>query len=162
MKTIILLVFLVLVCSVKTTSNGVERLPVVEILTVDQRIMIAFDTIPDPMKKLLLAQAKHESGNFTNKLTRTANNFMAINHSSNRPTLSLGRNGHAEGRSGFAVYSSLDSAALDFVYFMQYKNIPDTFTRADTYAKFLKKINYYEDSEVNYRRALNRWLKQIE
>ena len=44
---------------------------------------------------------------------------------------------------------------------MQYMNMPDTFTTADSYAKFLKQQNYYEDSEFNYRRALKKWLNQI-
>lgn len=162
MKTYILSMFLIFVCSVSTTSHTIEREKYTdEILSVEDRIFIALDTIPLPMKRLILAQAKHESGNFTNNLTRKYNNVMAVTGCDCRKTLAIARNGRAEGKGIFNVYSSIDSAMVDFMLHMQYMNVPDTFTRADTYAKFLKKQRYYGDTELNYRRALQRWLNQI-
>lgn len=161
MKTLIFTVLLLFVCSVGTHSGNHEvRIITAENLSIEDRILIALDTIPAPMKKLILAQAKHESGNFTNNLTRRYKNVMAVTSCNCRKTMAIGKHGRAEGKTNFLVFSSIDSAMVDFMLHMQHMHIPDTFTRADTYARFLKKQRYYTDKEENYRRALNKWLNQ--
>jgi len=64
-------------------------------------------------------------------------------HYSKRKTLSLGNWGYAEGRKGYCVYSSVDSAARDMLLYMDHKKIPKNFKSITSYSRFLKGKNYY-------------------
>jgi len=116
------------------------------------------DTI---MAKILVAQAAHESGKFTNTLTVKHKNVFSIMHTSKRKTLSLGNWGVAEGRKGYCVYSSIDSAAKDMLLYMEYRNIPKTFKSITAYSKFLRKKHYYTAPEKQYALSVYKHYKQI-
>lgn len=93
--------------------------------------------------KVLVAQASFESGGFKNPLTEKSKNCFAIHYNKYRETLSYGSGGEAERHRMFAQYYSLDSAARDFVKFLDYRNISKKIKSIDNYAYTLKKKHYY-------------------
>lgn len=157
MKTTIMLLLLVL--PVMTAMNEVKVVEQVETRT-EQRInqQLYFNDMPKPMRELIIAQAKLESGGFTNKLSREGNNVFSMRHPYKRPTLSLGPFLHAEGRCCYAAFTSIESAVDDYILYMNHFNVPYTFTRAYDYARYLKSKGYYECSVEQYTNALNRLL----
>lgn len=154
MKTTMLLLLVVL--PVMTAMNEVRDVERVEMST-GQRIkqQLYFNHIAAPMRELIVAQAKLESGRFTNKLSREGNNVFSMRHPSVRPTLSLGPLLRAEGRCCYAAFTSIEAAVDDYVLYMEYFNIPDTFVSAHDYAAYLKSKGYYECSVEHYTKALN-------
>ncbi len=131
------------------------KLPSIE-YTIEEKLLNIFvanglDTV---MSKILVAQASHESGKFTNSLTKKYKNIFALTECvkncnfKKRKTLSLGGHGFAEGRYGYSTYSSLDSAAVDMLYYMESKKIPTNFTSATEYSKVLREKFYYEGDKT--------------
>lgn len=131
----------------------------VEELTTEQRITLVLeDAGLDSMTvKLMVAQSKHESGNYKNSLTRKHNNVFA-RHWDKRDTLSLGSGGSAEGHSRFARYESVEKATLSQLAYFKRKGYSMKWDSAESFAKELKSKHYYEDSTRNYVNALRRHL----
>ncbi len=113
------------------------------------------------MAKLIVAQARHESGNFTSRLFRKHNNAFGVKYSKWRKySLALNGNGKAENRSGYATYSSVDSSTVDVLMWLCTKSDLKFKSSAD-YARWLKSIHYYEANEKLYKNALNAHLNKI-
>jgi flagellum-specific peptidoglycan hydrolase FlgJ len=104
--------------------------------------------------QIMTAQASFESGFFKNSLTEKSNNCFAIHHTSRRFTYSLGKGGEAEGHNLFARFSSLDSAARDFPYFLKYLGVSTRIKDEYQYAYLLKSKNYYGSSADLYARGI--------
>lgn len=157
MKTTML--FLLVILPAMTAMNEAMTVERVE-LTTEQRIIqqLYFNNVPEPMCELIVAQAKLESGKFTNKLSREGNNVFSMRHPSKRPTLSLGPLLRAEGRCCYAAFSSIETAVDDYILYMKHFNVPDTFVTTRDYARYLKSKGYYECSVEQYTNALNRLL----
>lgn len=88
---------------------------------------------------LVVAQAKHETGNFTSDLVERANNAFGMKHPSRRETTSTGPNAN-----GYATYDTLEDSVRD--YFLRQRNfgIPDT-SDAPTYIAATVASGYAED-----------------
>jgi uncharacterized FlgJ-related protein len=161
MKTILicLLILVPVVPGVKATAIVVEEICVKE-LTVEERIMVTLEQhkIPITMQRLILAQAKLESGEFTNRLTVQGNNLFGMRHPKIRRTTSLGPTMRAEGRTGYAKFSSIESSVEDLLLYLDARKIPLNLVDAESYAKILKAKAYYEDDCSDYARGLNRFL----
>lgn len=154
MKTTML--FLLVFLPVMTAMNKVITVEHVK-LTTEQRIkqQLYFNGVPEPMRELIVAQAKLESGGFTNRLSREGNNVFSMRHPYKRPTLSLGPLLRAEGRCCYAAFESIETAVDDYILYMEHFNIPKTFISARDYARYLKSKGYYECSIEQYTNALN-------
>jgi uncharacterized FlgJ-related protein len=161
MKTILiyLLTLVPVVPGVNAIATDVKEISEVE-LTIEERIMVTLQKhdVPIPMQKLILAQAKLESGEFTNNLTRKGNNLFGMRHPKIRRTTSLGPTMRAEGRAGYAKFESIEKSVEDLLLYLECRNIPDTFAIAHNYARVLKEKHYYESSSGDYTRGLNRYL----
>jgi Uncharacterized FlgJ-related protein len=154
MKTTMLLLLVML--PVLTAMNGDISVERVE-MDIEQRMktQLFFNAIPEPMQGLIIAQAKLESGSFTNRLSREGNNIFSMRHPTKRPTLSLGPLLRAEGRCCYAAFESIETAVDDYILYMEHFNVPDTFTTTQEYATYLKRKGYYECSVEDYTRLLN-------
>lgn len=137
-----------------------------------ERVFKAFLTfgIDSTSAKIFTAQAVHESGNFTNKLTRNNNNIFAVLHDPYRPTTSIGNYGKAEGRSGYASYASIEAAVADFILFMGYWGISLQQSSISLYCSRLKRLvspksgkirQYYTAPEELYRTALTKHYNKL-
>lgn len=154
MKTAALLLLLLIPVS---AINAVYPRPVEEVMpasivfTKEERIVAVLKDsgYSREMQRIILAQAKHESGEFTNPLTVKHNNLFAMRHPKRRSTLSLGAFAEAEGRGGYASYSSIDSAVADYILYMRFAAVqpmPD----AESYITQLKNKKYFTDRTSRY------------
>ena len=99
---------------------------------------------------LILAQAKHETGNFTSDLFKKQNNAFGMGEPHARISTDLDIN-----ETGFAEYSSLELSVIDLI--LWYKATQFRWNLISTpsdYARELKFHNYYEDSIANYEKGL--------
>lgn len=158
-KTIIITLLLVIPYSVTNAVLPMELEYVeVKVLSIEDKIrqkLSSIDTLSDFTIELIVAQAKHESGNFKNKLTREHNNIFSRLHSK-KDTLSLGSYGYAEKRTGYSVYSSIDSAVVSqLLYFKRFK-YSMKWNTVEEFALELKRKRYYTDDTHNYVRAVKK------
>lgn len=140
--------------SITLTEKKKEEVPL------DQRIRTKLKDchITDSLTiEIFIAQARFESGNFTNRLTRDHNNIFSMRNPRKRPTKSLGPLARAEKRNGYASFRSIEEATEDFVLYLEFSGIPRKIT-LDQYCKILKQKGFYEATEKHYRRGVNYYL----
>ncbi len=154
--TVLLLLFGIQVTDATFLKEGVHQ-------NIEEKLFNIFisEGIDTVMSKILVAQAAHESGKFTNTLTVKHKNVFSIMYSTRRKNLCLGGNAWAEGRKGYCSYSSIDSSARDMLLYMEYRKIPKTFKSITQYSKFLRKKHFYTASEKLYAGAVYKHYKQI-
>lgn len=107
---------------------------------------------------LLVAQSKHESGNYRNSLTKYNNVFAR--HYSKRDTFATSAGAKAEGHSRFAKYPSLRNATLSQISYLKRKHYSFKWKSAYQFALELKSKNYYEAPIESYTKALNKYLRK--
>jgi flagellum-specific peptidoglycan hydrolase FlgJ len=110
----------------------------------------------------VIAQAKHESANFTSKVYRANNNPFGMKVPSKRGFLgSQGTPAPAsEGKNMFyARYESDTVAFKDFLKYLRAVRFPVDLDTVEDYALALKGKGYYGDTVSNYTKALKKWLK---
>jgi len=104
------------------------------------------------LTKYVIAQAKHETGNYTSRLFRIANNLFGMGVAKVRPYT---RSGTIEASEGlFSKYANLEQSVDDFLKWLEYNNAPVSFIDSSDYAKWLKEEGYYTDSFENYSAGL--------
>lgn len=104
--------------------------------------------------KYVVAQAAHETGNFKSDLFTKWNNPFGMNQPSMRLTTSTGPT-----PDGFASYGSLFQAALDYRYWWQARNMPETFSDITDFVGTLENKNYFEASLSEYLRGCQDFYK---
>jgi len=164
-KSICLSLLLILI-TVMTVNNGIvtEAKPIELKLeeTIEQKIYNTcldngLDTL---MAKIIVAQARHESGNFKSKLFKEHRNAFGLLHSRRRKTTSRGPLGRAEGRNGYASYNTVQESTQDALFMLMNRG-DIKFNSIDDYSIWLKSIHYYEADEKLYRNALKKHLKNV-
>lgn len=132
-------------------------------------VLLAFG-VDSASAKIYTAQAVHESGNFTNSLSRVNKNPFAVLYDPNRPTTALNGKGRGDGRIGYASYASIEAAVADFILFLGYWGVPKENTSISLYCSRLKRLKspktgkirmYYTDLESNYRKALTKHYNKL-
>jgi hypothetical protein len=106
---------------------------------------------------LLVAQSKHESGNYRNSLTPYNNVFAR--HYSKRDTFAISAGAPGEGHTRFAKYPSVESATLSQLDYLRRKKYTFNWKSPYQYALELKKKHYYEATVKDYTNALVRFMK---
>lgn len=139
------------ICEAKEVVN-------VDVSTVEGRVIkiLADSGYSIRMQKILLAQAKHESGNFRNPLTKNWNNVFAMLHSSKDP-YSKGNWAKAEGRSGYAVYNSIEESVYARIWYSRKWNYPDDASTGE-YVRHIKSKGYFTGDQQKYIDALRKWI----
>lgn len=111
------------------------------------RDVAGVDTI---FARLIVAQARLESGNFNSPLCVRHNNFYGMLHPGRgKLTTSLGPWARAEGRNGYASYESVEASVLDLMLLLEYDGIVSARSPAD-YARQLKAHHYFTSSTALY------------
>ena len=105
---------------------------------------------------LLIAQSKHESGNYKNSLTKYNNVFARHYHKNDTFATSAGA--EAEGHSRFAKYPTLRNATLSQISYLKRKNYSFNWKTTSQYAVELKEKRYYEAPVEEYTAALKRFM----
>lgn len=108
--------------------------------------------------ELIVAQSKHESGNYKNNLTKYHNVFGRHYHKTDTMAVSAGA--RAEGHSNFAIYPSLKYATISQINYLKRKKYSFRWKSAKQYAIELKSKGYYEATVEDYTAALQSYIKK--
>lgn len=136
--------------------------PPVRALSIDDSIRVTLREyhLNDTTIELIVAQAKHESGNYKNKLTKEHNNiFSRLHHKSD--TLSLGPYGYAEGRKGYASYRSIRDATISQVSYFKRLKYSMNWTSSYAFAAELKKKRYYYDPKLTKKEDIRKYARAL-
>ena len=106
---------------------------------------------------ILVAQSKHESGNYKNSLTPYNNVFAR--HYSKKDTFAISAGAPGEGHRRFAKYPSVEYATLSQLDYLRRKKYSFKWKSPYQYALELKKKHYYEADIMVYTNALIRFMK---
>lgn len=122
------------------------------------RAVLAEEDVTPYVTELLIAQSKHESGNYKNSLTKYHNVFARHYHKSDTFAISAGAK--AEGHSRFAIYPSIKNATLSQLWYLRRKNYSFKWKSPREFALELKSKRYYEAPVETYTAALNKFMKK--
>lgn len=104
----------------------------------------------------IIAQAKHETGNFTSRLYRLAYNCFGMKVPSIRPYV---RSGTIEANEGlFSKYNSVEQCVEDYVLWLTFTKFPTAVTSSEDFTKQLKLRSYFEQNTSDYLTAIKNWL----
>lgn len=124
------------------------------------RNVLQMNNIPPFTIKLLISQAKLESGNYSNGLVKKHCNLFSMRHPTRRATCSIGPLGRAEKRKGFASFNSIEDSVLDQLLYFEHIGLKLEFKTTRQFVRELKKHHYFESSELKYENALKVYNKQ--
>jgi hypothetical protein len=102
------------------------------------------------MSYIVLAQAKHESWGFTSNIFIENNNFSGMKEAKVRQRTSIGTNRK------HAIYPSLEDCVMDYVYYLEDRNIPLHQTSIRKYCTLLKKKGYFQDDLEKYIKGVRK------
>lgn len=108
--------------------------------------------ISEELSLIILAQAKHETGNFASDIFWENNNAFGLKQPRKRPTTCIGTN------RGHGVYKSLRDNVTDYVLWMQMAGIPYYEDNVWRYVSLLKKKRYFEDDLYRYYRGVKHFV----
>lgn len=121
--------------------------------------------VPIALADLIVAQSKHETGNYTSNFFLQDNNAFGYSYVSGA-RWQIGRGGIADNGAPIAKYASIEdstSEMIDWIYRRVAEgkfpvNLSDI-TTPERYAELLKNAGYYEDKEITYREGIKRWFQ---
>ena len=105
--------------------------------------------------EMIVAQAAHESGNFTSDIYRFQNNPLGMKLAVQRRTTATG-----EAR-GHAVYMSVKSAVEDYWLYYLARQYPLFWLNIDTFVRALKAKGYFKADVEVYLKAVKSFYKSI-
>lgn len=112
--------------------------------------------------KILVAQARFESGGYKNHLTIFHNNIFSMQHPTRRRTTSIGALATAEGRPNtYASYNSVREAVMDLFFYFKARKINLTQPSINTYVYRIKKKAFFEAELSRYRRGVKKEFNRI-
>lgn len=117
---------------------------------------------PKALALIIVAQSKHESGNYTSNAFKTCNNLFGYKY--------VGQRGATQGIKSsegdhYAKYAMLEDSVREIVAWIKRriaeKKMPaiENITDREQYAKLLKLCGYYGAPEKEYIAGLNRFYK---
>lgn len=109
---------------------------------------------------IILAQSKHESGYYTNSLSRTSNNVFSL-HKRRNSIYVLPEKVRAEDCTCFAIYRSVQDATLDYLQYRERLHIPKDLS-VEEYVSLIKRKNYFTDNEQRYLSSLKQLIQKDE
>lgn len=124
--------------------------------------------LPPALSFLVVAQAKHETGNYTSNAFRSGNNAFGYSYVPGAKYQLPAPGAIADNGQPLARYDSLANSTKEIVdWIYRRKNegsFPSnlaTITDPAQYANLLKSAGYYGDTVLNYTNGLLRYLKQL-
>jgi hypothetical protein len=108
---------------------------------------------------IILAQSKHESGNYRNSISKHNNVFSLYKRRNSQ--YALQKKIKAEGCACFAAYNSIKEATLDYLQYRKHLKIPPD-APLETYVAHIKKMGYFQDNEKKYLNSLKQLITRDE
>ena len=142
-----------------STSNMKDKVVPLEIdYEREIRETLEMNHVDQYVIELLIAQSKHESGNYKNNLTKYHNVFARHYHKSDTMAVSAGA--RAEGHSNFAIYPSVKNATISQINYLKRKGYSFKWKNPNQYALELKSKGYYEAPVEEYSAALRGYMSR--
>lgn len=122
--------------------------------------------LPASLALLLVAQAKHETGNFTSNFFRSYNNAFGYSYVPGG-RYQLGAGSIADNGAPIARYASVEDSVKELVDWLNRRRIEGKFpafgsvTTPEQYAALLKAAGYYGDTLENYSNGLIYYFKSL-
>lgn len=101
------------------------------------------------MSRILIAQAAHETGNFTSKIFRENNNLFGMKNPAFRKTTSVGE------KYGHAVYKSLTESIEDIALYFKSFALLTVYKDCDSYVETIKEKGYFTADKETYKEKVN-------
>lgn len=163
MRTIVSILTILVLSTMSIGMSGNElynHIPREEPIDYEGRIreVLKDEGINDYVVELLVAQSKHESGNYRNSLTPYNNVFAR--HYSKKDTFAISAGAPGEGHRRFAKYPSVEYATLSQLDYLRRKGYSFKWQSPYQFALELKKKHYYEADIMVYTNALARYMKK--
>jgi hypothetical protein len=108
--------------------------------------------LSDRLIRWWIAVSDHETGTWTSRLFREANNMFGMKQPMTRATYSIGPTKSSEGN--FATFKSLEDSVKDLYLYMEEWRYPKDFLSIEDFIAFMKYKNYYGDSYDNYLKSV--------
>ena len=136
-------------------------------MTTDERIFneLQSEGIPQILATIIVAQARHETANYTSNVFKSCNNCFGygyVGQNTARSCLPKPEGGT------YAGYNSIEDSVRELVLWIRRRQAEGKFPKdlsaivtPDQYATLLKNSGYYGDSITNYANGLIYWLQQI-
>jgi hypothetical protein len=115
-------------------------------------LLVSQGFLPDTAK-IITAQAAHETGNFTSDIYLYNHNPFGMKLPEMRRTTAIGQ------ARGHAVYSSIESACEDYLYYYLMSKYPLIWKDTDTFVEALKNHGYFEAPVESYKSAVKKFYK---
>lgn len=122
--------------------------------------------VTDTLASILVAQSRHETGDYTSKFFRVNNNAFGYARYAGSP-YQVGAGDIADNKQPIASYNSIEDSTkevIDWIYRrFRRGQFPDpaSIKTVEQYAEALKEANYYGDSLSNYLAGLRRFFTPI-
>lgn len=117
------------------------------------------------LAKYVEAQARHESGNYTNTLTKRYNNIFSMRKPYVRPQISVGDSGTIStidnDSTKWQVYSNYTQAIEDLMLWMDYTRFPKTVGSVDDYSREMRARGFYTAPLSQYTEGMRKQLLSI-
>jgi len=110
------------------------------------------------LSQLILAQAKHETNNFTSPVFLNQNNAFGMKEAFKRKD----QPGRSEEGKTFRTYDSVTDSVKDLIDLYEWNNLDPTIKTSYDFSTALKKVNYYGNSNTvqQYSNGIARWLNE--
>lgn len=123
--------------------------------------------VSDNVAKIITAQSKLESGNYSSNLFKTSNNLFGYKYVGQSIATSGIAAPSSEGNLRYANYSRVEDSVLEIIKWINRRVAEKKFTLQDLetpegYARALKNAGYYGDSYENYSRNLRRLYNSLQ
>lgn len=128
--------------------------------TINQRLI--HHGVADFTRKLIISQARVESGVYTNNLTvkicqvhkDAYTNLFGMLNPRQRKTTSRGPCARAESRGGYACYGSIDKSVDDLILWLGARELIRPYKTTAEYVTALRQNGYFSSSVEQYIRAI--------
>jgi flagellum-specific peptidoglycan hydrolase FlgJ len=111
------------------------------------------------LERFILAQARHESNNFTSPVYKANNNPFGFKKAEKRKQAGkLGTPAPKKEGGNYWHYPSDTEAFKDLIVYFEAVNFPTSVRNSYEYASALKARKYFTDSVDNYKKGIDRWL----
>lgn len=123
-------------------------------------------------KKVIIAQAQHETGNFKSPVFKQLKNAFGMRLATRRPTTALGKKTTKGGNSYYAYYRSVADSLQDLFLYLDDFGFPKANTWDEVkvitkgmdpvtyYVNFISANGYFEDNYWNYLRNVQYYYKK--
>lgn len=138
---------------------------ILKLMSVEQRIRLQVISrgLPPNFQKLLVAQAKHETANFSSNAFKKNNNLYGYKSVKGAKWQTGAGITSSEGNA-YAHYASIEDSVNEVIDWIKRRQKEGKFPadlrmiNSSEYAQLLKNSGYYGDTVANYTRGLNHYL----